>query len=250
MKEKFLVGCLIGLFIFGLLSVFFTSEGYAVTYDLRNDWSDSSNPNGVWSYRQGENVLPLQSDWFGNGSNQKAWALASYPNKNHVPVWLKFQDNYYDFLAGDIAVHPTSHTSSTSQDPANVTWTSPIDGTITISGDIWYGGLVSTRFTKWELYFNDNLLDSGTVGWNDNYDRNNPMQIDGGGLINVNSGDVVKLLLREINGYYSWFTGVNLIIDLEPSQQPVPEPTTLFLFGIGLLGLTFAKLRKILLRRH
>ena len=59
-----------------ILAIFLPGIGYTATYDLKNDWSDSLNPNGVWTYRQGDVALPLQNDYYGNGSNQKAWALA------------------------------------------------------------------------------------------------------------------------------------------------------------------------------
>jgi len=35
------------------------------TYDLNADWSDSSNPNGVWTYREGTNALPHVTAWQG-----------------------------------------------------------------------------------------------------------------------------------------------------------------------------------------
>lgn len=248
MIKQYLAGLARGLFIlfmflfmFGMSAIYLPGIGYAMTYDLMNDWSDSSNPNGVWTYRQGTDALPLQNDYYGNGSNQKAWALAPVPAMDHVPAWLKFQDNNYDFLAGDIAVHPTSHASSTSQDPANVIWSSPIDGTITISGNIWWGGWETNRSTDWKLYLNDVLLDSGTVDGYDAYDRNNPMLISGGGIFNVDAGDIVTLELKEIDPYtFSWFTGVNLTIDAEP----VPEPTTILLLGTGIAGLAGTRLRR------
>lgn len=37
----------------------------AVVYDLKTDWSDLVNPNGPWSYREGNNVLPHVADWQG-----------------------------------------------------------------------------------------------------------------------------------------------------------------------------------------
>ena len=190
----------------------------------------------------GRRCLALTKDYYGNGSNQKAWALAQYPNYDHIPVWLKAQnDSSYDFLAGDILVHPTSHNGSTSQDPANVIWSSPIDGTITISGNIWWGGWEVKRYTEWELYLNTVQLDSGMVGGHDDYDRSNPMLINGGGTFAVDAGDIVALVLAEKDpSTYSWFTGVNLTID----AQPVPVPSTMLLFGTGIAGLAGIRRRK------
>jgi hypothetical protein len=53
-------------------------------------------------------------------------------------------------------------------------------------------------------------------------------------------GDIVELMVTEINPYtYSQFKGVNLsITGLGASQQSVPEPATMLLFGTGIVGLT------------
>src|SRR5262245_49510902 len=48
-----------------------------VTNDLRADWSDAQNPNGVWSYNERTNALPHTSCAFQNCSEltncQPAW---------------------------------------------------------------------------------------------------------------------------------------------------------------------------------
>ncbi len=242
MMQKLLVGPAKSLWIFVLLmilAVFFPGIGYTAIYDLKNDWSDSLNPNGVWTYRQGDTALPLQLDWDGDGTNsQKAWA--EYNDYNHVPVWLKLDSGYYDLVTGDIVVHPTSHTSSSSQAPVNVIWTSPIDGTIAISGNIWWGGWETARYTDWKLYLNGTLLDFGTVSGYDLYCRDNPMLINGGGTLNVNAGDFVMLELAEHEGIWSWMTGVNLTID----AQPVPLPSSMLLLGTGLAAFGGIKRRK------
>ena len=34
----------------------------ATIYDLKTNWSDTNNPNGVWAYRQGTTILSHQTD--------------------------------------------------------------------------------------------------------------------------------------------------------------------------------------------
>src|SRR5215471_706195 len=89
------------------------------TYDLKTDWSDSSNPNGVWTYSQG---FPLSSKITlphsdvsvccppGSGITA-AWAPSSNLG-NFLPLWAKATaDNVpAGFLAGDIIVHSTDNT--------------------------------------------------------------------------------------------------------------------------------------------
>lgn len=69
---------------------------HAETWDLADDWSDSLNPNGVWSYNKSPG-LPLTTHWDdwdpSSGccfaSPQPAWAATQWPNVAHVPMWMK-----------------------------------------------------------------------------------------------------------------------------------------------------------------
>src|ERR1700732_5005953 len=57
-----------------------TPAAKATTYDLNADWSNSSNPNGVWSYNEGTNPLPFQANWGNAGTftgAQPAWARSA-----------------------------------------------------------------------------------------------------------------------------------------------------------------------------
>ena len=51
-------------------------------YDLAADWSDVNNPNGAWALFKAPGVLfdVVQADWYGNGTNQPAWADATNAN--------------------------------------------------------------------------------------------------------------------------------------------------------------------------
>ncbi|MFQ5752978.1 MAG: MFS transporter, partial [bacterium] len=46
-----------------LLALAPTVSRAGIIYDLTADWSDASNPNGVWTYREGGNALPSVADW-------------------------------------------------------------------------------------------------------------------------------------------------------------------------------------------
>jgi hypothetical protein len=53
------------LFVVGLVVsvIGFAAPSSAATYNLTSDWSDSTNPNGQWTYLEGNNALPLVSNW-------------------------------------------------------------------------------------------------------------------------------------------------------------------------------------------
>jgi hypothetical protein len=228
MKLRYLSILLIGFFMIGMCMV---SNSYASIYDLRNDWSDAGNPNGVWSYNL--NGFPLSSAYRGGdpwGTPQISWV--TYGN---IVGWFKSNGTEqfpHDWIAGDIITHTPSGPSYT-----DITWTSPIDGVASISGGVWHTRDIG-RTNDWYIYINGGLAASGAVSSGGVYSRGNPFLYD---LDNVSIliGDVIQLRLsgRGIGDY----AGVNLTI--ETSATPVPIPGAIWLFGPGLAGLVSLRRR-------
>src|SRR4029079_14552480 len=177
-----------------LLSALLGPVSFAQTYDLRVDWSDTSNPNGVWAYRQGTSPLPAGT-WSFDFSAQPAWTGA---NGAPLPVWLRAQSNAgLDVQVGDIVTHTTDQSSGGSNGASNVTWTSPAGGTIDISGGVWMIRDIG-RSDAWFLRLNGTLLSTGSLFSGDTFNRANQFNLDagsGGSLnnISVNAGDVLEL---------------------------------------------------------
>ena len=135
--------------ISGLLSIalviFTVATARAVTYDLNADWSDSANPNGVWTYREGTNALPHVTAWQGLSGDfvtaQPAWARNAVGSSN-LPPWFKSSAVVglpHDWQTGDVVMHSTDGFNGIGSGVGNVIWTSPINGTATISGNVWMG---------------------------------------------------------------------------------------------------------------
>ena len=180
-----------------------SSFASAATYDLEADWSDASNQNGVWTYREGTDALPFVPDWtpLSAPSVQPAWAPSAAVG-NFLPAWFKStSDNPQgmDFLVGDVLVHTTDAINGPSSGVSNVIWTSPINGVIDESGAVWMVRDIA-RGNTWELLLNGLSLTSGAIADGDPFDRNNPFDFAAGSGgpsvvddIAVTIGDVIEL---------------------------------------------------------
>ncbi len=153
------------LFVLVLLCLSYNTN--AATYDLKDGWliGPGGNPNGPWAFYQGATLLPYQSDFdssHGYAINQQAWAVGQYPNYGHVPVWFQaIKDGEWgaDVKTGDIMMHPANTAAYPGIGQGSVVWTSNLTGTVSISGNAWWGdssGALwgTSRGDSWSLSFN------------------------------------------------------------------------------------------------
>jgi hypothetical protein len=124
-------------------------------YDMTNDWSDTENPNGPWSYRGfGENGL-LGNDpfpWFGGGFG---WQMIGRTTQALLEFGWPLVPEYIQ--PGEIFVVPGYGLS--------VRWTAPSSGTINLSGTAWAGpDFDSFVRVAWAITHNGVPLSSGIAG--------------------------------------------------------------------------------------
>ncbi|MBI1325054.1 PEP-CTERM sorting domain-containing protein [bacterium] len=239
--------CICGLVLASVSNVQAT-KGADLIYDIKDDWSDVNNPNGAWQLNKAPNspFTVNQSDWAGNGTNQKAWADAASPGTAHVPAWMKvtntsiFTAGFVD--VGTIVMHGAEE-ARTGTDLSSLVWTSPLAGTVTITGGMWKE--VNTRSMRWEIRKDGTLLSLGDLNAVDPYTKTNPYDFSAGSggagamTFSVSAGTKVELLAYRTSTFAS-FVGMNYRVTL----TPVPEPGTWLLSSLSVATIVFVRSRK------
>jgi hypothetical protein len=217
------------------------SAASAASFDLGGDWSDTSNPNGAWTLREGSNPLTTsQAGWAGFAASEEAWAPGVNSNP-FLPGWFKSDADgsaathcnnaNCNWLANDVVVHTTDPANGTGQGEANVIWTNTSGGTVLadIDGTVWDARSLD-RPQQWFLYLNGStLLDSGTL--DDPGDNRASPDIFGAVQL-VGAGEYVELRVTRNGTPSGDFVGVTFLVE----TSAVPEPAMLVFLASGLAG--------------
>jgi hypothetical protein len=216
-----------------------------IAHDVRQDWSDSLNPNGPWSYLHGTTALPHVASWQstigGYSSPQPAWA-ASENGNNRIPLFMKSvgaEQFIADFVAGDVVMIPRDDINGVGMGDARLRFVAPATGTYRVALAIWIGREIG-RSAAWALSVDGAEQASGTVASGDAFSRAVP---DGHeGSFAIGAGEQVDLLLTSLspNGE---FVGVDLRleafgldVDGDGETQPLTDGLLVLRFLFGLTG--------------
>jgi hypothetical protein len=187
------------------------TRGATQVYDLKNDWSNTQNPNGSWSYCfAGDGLLP--NDSF-------AWGILDelgYGDAVRKTTAVSAAPGYLEI--GDISV--------ISYSGVGVRWIAPANGTISVSGTIWNAIPDSGTFGAWTLARNGSVLSDGYWG---GLPRSSPDDLSLGsagpsGLLNVpvQASDWVELEFIDYHFFAPSQFGINFTITLTTdSVDPV-----------------------------
>lgn len=210
----------------------------ALSWDLGNDWSDTMNPFGPWALESGALVLPSHVDaWQGLigdfATAQPAWTtrddvLSSLPTFFRSSAAMNI---VHDWQAGDVVCHSQDDFNGAGFGPARVVWTSPIHGTVNVSGAVWMGRDIG-RANHWSLSVRGAVVSEGDLSSGDPWSRATPFDFaagSGGAAalagIDVEVGDEIVLLVQRTTAAGD-YVGMRVHVDATQALDvaPAAEP--------------------------
>ena len=247
-----------------LLLLGLASSANADVYDVAADWSDISNPNGVWAYGilNSSTYLFTPFDIHTNTyinvgpplftGNQPAWTDVQNTGDNGTPEGLAkslgIAQPGLDFPLGRVG----GHTPKSSNYLA-IEWTAPQAGTLSITGGLWIwassyaaGGVTYGRMEEASLYHNGSALFSDVnIPYPPTYTSANTFSLAnaitaGGGNtsslqnISVHEGDTIILAARRENE--EWVVGFDETITFTPAAEAITVVLTTGVLQGGVTG--------------
>ena len=196
----------------------------AQTFNLTSDYSETNNPNWLWSFANSGSLLQKFTPSLPNAMNGAAgngfWSFSA--SSDYETSILKvtadgpavgYSTN--DFLAGDVCVHG----SNPGHGRMEVRWGGSVRGSVTVSGRTWYAHSVVNRVAVYELTHNSAVLASGQL--TPATHRGNPVLFSGGGPVTLQAGDSIALALLPAPGQiFASFAGVDLTVNFTPHACP------------------------------
>jgi len=203
-----------------------------LVFDLADDFSLASNPNGTWAYRAGTTVLTGQT----SPPSEIRWAVSS--TNPPPPFWNRTTISPVganDWQVGDVLGHSTNTPNEAALGLANVIWTAPEDGIIGITGRAWDAAHNAERNTDWSLTVDGVLVAELTTGVFGITRNDAAAQFSNNLLIGqtlediiIEAGDTIVFTLdAKGTTEAGHFVGTELTITY------IPEPASLALLGLG-----------------
>jgi hypothetical protein len=212
------------LIVMGCLLLIAAPPVGATTWDVAADFPGTGNPNGVWSYGW---ELPLGSalNWFTHLGNN-GWQGSPYWNElgnSDAPpiVWKNIGANNYGVKTGEVSLHPGDDLSGTVTGKYTVVrWTSPVAGTVNISGYFGQGDINAMDY----FIYQDGTEIRKSINDSNDYDFSFNRAVSPGTTIDFIVG----------NHYAYGNTPLHATIT---ANSVVPIPGVVWLLGSGLAGL-------------
>jgi hypothetical protein len=199
---------------------FLTADGLVPDFRSSTDFSTASNPNGAWSYRDGDGdlITNVVSDWQSGelGASQEAYA----DSQSALPGWaLATGDSTLDLPAGELFTHG----------PSQIWWTAPETGNVSLGGGLWVASEMGSS-GQVQLRLNDIATAFTRIDLtSENSSSVQPVRYsagDGGRevtMFGVQAGDVLKFS-TDIEDYVVFEIDVFSTPTATPKPPPIETP--------------------------
>lgn len=225
-----------------LIAALSCSVAHAATvYDLSGDFSNASNPNGVWSFTQGstplEHYFSLTANPINTALEDGYWGTGSNLNINTPEVAKVTKDGSAtgtytnaDFLSGDVILH-----SPNGGAPLFINWTAPSAGTIDVSGGTWYAHSPVARSNDFQITLGSLTLATDVVSSTANNSRDNAFSFNFSDLA-VAAGTVLSIRYSPTSGQsFGSIAGLSETVTFTASPVPEASSWAMMVVGLGLL---------------
>lgn len=200
-----------------------SSSHAAIVYSAVDDFNVGTNPNGVWSYREGVNSATLMTRVYSDssvqswsGSNPTIYGFFPYVSRNVSGGTLPV-----NWTVDVLQMHP-----SESLIPSVVRWTAPVSGTWKVQGSF---VSLSSGLTDINIYKNTSSIVSGSLSG-----TGSPAVTINQDIV-LNAGDFLEFAVGAQGNWGGDGVGFKATIT-SASTPAVPEPSSMAIaasLGIG-----------------